>query len=235
MMDVTVLIADSRPLARLGLRTALESVSFIKVVAEAACDTEAVRRAVLVRPDVMLIDIGLPEMGGVRTTRLTMLDSPETRALILGDAGSVAGGPRGFASHSSLYVPNDIAPDALVSLVQHLAKAQVDTDGAEYQAAWGDGGSGCVARHPSGPTDRLTHREWEILGWVSCGLTNREIARLLALSEHTIKNHVRNVLHKLGAKNRTAASAYFRERSPQPLPELSQSLDIAECYGAFNG
>ncbi len=217
MMDITVLIADSRPLTRLGLRTALESVGFIKVVAEAACDTEAIGSAVLLRPNVMLVDIGLPEMGGVRTARLTRRDSPETRAVILGEGGSAEGGRLGFDSRCSLYVPNSIAAEPLVSLVQRLAVTEADTDGSEPQAAPGR----------DGPTDTLTLREWEVLGWVSRGFTNREIARVLALSEHTVKNHVRNILHKLGAKNRTAASIHFRERSYRPLPHLPDLLGIA--------
>ncbi len=227
MMDITVLIADSRPLTRLGLRTALESVGFVKVVAEAACDTEAIGSAVLLRPNVMLVDIGLPEMGGVRTVRLTRRDSPETRALILGEGGSAEGGRLGFASRCSLYVPNSIAAEPLVSLVQRLAVTEADTDGSELQAAPGSDGPGYLERYPSVSSDTLTLREWEVLGWVSRGFTNREIARVLALSEHTVKNHVRNILHKLGAKNRTAASIHFRERSYRPLPHLPDLLGIA--------
>ena len=226
MMDITVLIADSRPLTRLGLRTALESVGFIKVLAEAACDAEAIGSAVLLRPNVMLVDIGLPEMGGVRTARLTRRDSPETRVLILGEEGSAEGGRPGFASRCSLYVPNSIAAEPLVSLVQRLAVTEADTDGSELQAAPGGDGPGNLGRYPSVSSDTLTLREWEVLRWVSRGLTNREIARVLALSEHTIKNHVRNILRKLGAKNRTAASSHFREHSYRPLPYPPDLLSI---------
>ncbi len=227
MMNITVLIADSRPLTRLGLRTALESVGFIKVLAEAACDTEAIGSAALLRPDVMLVDIGLPEMGGVRTARLTRRDSPETRVLILGEGGSAEGGALGFASRCGLYVPNSIAAEPLVSLVQRLAVTEADTDGSALQAAPGSDGPGYLVRYPSVSSDTLTTREWEVLGWVSRGFTNREIARVLALSEHTVKNHVRNILHKLGAKNRTAASIHFRERSHRPLAHLPDLLGIA--------
>ena len=114
-----------------------------------------------------------------------------------------------------------------MSLVQRLAVTEADTDGPELQAAPGSDGSGYLERYPSVSSDTLTLREWEVLGWVSRGFTNREIARVLALSEHTVKNHVRNILHKLGAKNRTAASIHFRERSYRPLAHLPDLLGVA--------
>ncbi len=223
MKDITVLIADCRPLTRLGLKTALESVAAVRVVAEAACDVEAVKGTALLRPMVMVVDMGLPELGGVRTAQLARLDSPETRVVILGNGGTAEQAPLGFASRCSLLVPNDIASDALVSVVQHLAVADSDMDDAELQAIAGNGGPAGQAHNPLASTNTLTDREWEVLGWISCGLTNGEIARLLALSQHTIKNHVRSILRKLGAKNRTAASSYFingAHRSPPHLSEL---------------
>lgn len=227
MKDITVLIADGRPLTRLGLKTALESVATVRVVAEAACDVEAVRGAALLRPMVMVVDIALPELGGVRTARLARLDSPETRVVILGNGGKAEQSSLGFASRRSLLVPNDIASDGLVSVVQHLAVEDSDMDDAEIQATADHDGPAPHAYNPLASTDTLTDREWEILGWISCGHTNREIARVLALSEHTIKNHVRNILRKLGAKNRTAASIHFTEGGRRPSPQLPEFLGIA--------
>ena len=227
MKDITVLIADCRPLTRLGLKTALESVATVRVVAEAACDVEAVKGASLLRPTVMVVDMALPELGGVRTAQLARLDSPETRVVILGNGGTAEQAQLGFASRCSLLVPNDIASDGLVSVVQHLAVADSDMDDAGLRATAGNGSPAGQAHNPLASTNTLTDREWEILGWISCGLTNGEIARLLALSEHTIKNHVRNILRKLGAKNRTAASIHFTEGARRPSPQLPELLGIA--------
>ncbi len=227
MKDITVLIADCRPLTRLGLKTALESVAAVRVVAEAACDVEAVQGAALLRPTVRVVDMALPELGGVRTAQLARLDSPETRAVILGNGDTAEQPPLGFASRCSLLVPNDIASDGLVSLVQQVGVEGADMDDGEFPTTLDDGGSGCQGRNHGISTNTLTDREWEILGWISCGLTNREIARALALSEHTIKNHVRNILRKLGAKNRTAASIHFTEGARRPSPHLLELVGIA--------
>jgi DNA-binding NarL/FixJ family response regulator len=233
MTEITVLIADGRPLTRLGLRTALETVGTIRVVGEAACDVEAVRRALALRPRVVVVDSELPEMGGGHTARRIRLESPETGVLILGDPGVEERGTIGFDSGRDLYVPNDVPAGALLTIVQQVAGEETRVDDAELRATPGDSFAPfqAVQVHSSSDSIReLTDREWQILGWVSFGQTNKEIAQTLALSEHTIKNHVRNILHKLGAKNRTAASIHFMERaatSPRPLANLSELLSVS--------
>lgn len=197
---ITLLIADDQELVRTGFRVILEAEGDLKVVAEAADGAEAVRLAALERPDVVLMDIRMPELDGLAATeRIRQLPDPPTvvvlttfdrseyvyRALRAGAAGfllkdapssRLIAAVRAAATGDSL-----IEPSITRRLVERFAPA------------------------PSSPPARLaalTERELDVLRLVAAGLSNAEIAAELVLGETTVKTHVAHILLKLGLRDR---------------------------------
>jgi len=201
---IRVLIADDHPIFRQGLRTILEAEDGFVVVAEAADGNEAVRLARDFQPDVLLLDLAMPGVSGmealaelaaaptpVRTIMLTAaIEKAEiVKALQLGAAGVVLKSSSTdllFKSIRSVMAGQHwIGRDAVSDLVQAL-RAQI----------------GAVPEKPARERFGLTRREIEITSSVVAGLSNREIAQKLSLSEDTVKHHLTNIFNKMGASNR---------------------------------
>ena len=201
---IRVLIADDHPIFRQGLRTILEAEDGFVVVAEAADGNEAVRLARDFQPDVLLLDLAMPGVSGmealaelaaaptpVRTIMLTAaIEKAEiVKALQLGAAGVVLKSSSTdllFKSIRSVMAGQHwIGRDAVSDLVQAL-RAQVGT----------------APEKPARERFGLTRREIEITSSVVAGLSNREIAVKLSLSEDTVKHHLTNIFNKMGASNR---------------------------------
>ena len=201
---IRVLIADDHPIFRQGLRTILEAEDGFVVVAEAADGNEAVRLARDFQPDVLLLDLAMPGVSGmealaelaaaptpVRTIMLTAaIEKAEiVKALQLGAAGVVLKSSSTdllFKSIRSVMAGQHwIGRDAVSDLVQAL-RAQIGT----------------APEKPARERFGLTRREIEITSSVVAGLSNREIAQKLSLSEDTVKHHLTNIFNKMGASNR---------------------------------
>jgi DNA-binding NarL/FixJ family response regulator len=209
---ITVLIADDHPVVRQGLRALLSVHDAFAVAGEAADGREAVALAVQVRPDVVLLDLKLPDTDGIAVlgelraagvaARVLVLTSADSPALV---AGAMRAGAAGF-----LY--KDTNPDALVSAIRsvHDGHTLLAPEAASVLAGGlarpGERGQpGRPARAVQGIA-ALTAREREVLGLLADGRSNREIARLLRVSEKTVKTHVSSVLAKLGVADRTQAA-----------------------------
>jgi DNA-binding NarL/FixJ family response regulator len=193
---ISVLIADDHPVVRHGLSTMLEIEEDIAVVARAKDGLEAVEAAREHRPDVALIDVQMPRLDGIEALRRIAQVAPETRVIMLTTFDndeyvlpSLKAGARG-------YLLKDVGRDELVQAIRTVAQ----------------GGSLRAARAPAVAGEGLTEREREVLLLVADGLSNREIAERLVVSEKTVKTHVSNLLQKLGAPSRTAAVAIARKR-----------------------
>ena len=197
---ITVLIADDHPVVRQGLQVLLSVQDDIDVVGEAADGAQAVAMATELDPDVILLDLKLPVMDGVAVLNELRDAGLRARALVLTSAAdrgletlAVQAGAAGF-----LY--KDVDPDALVRALRSVH------DGHTLLAPEV---AGALLRSSS-PAVRgigaLTGREREVLAQIAQGRSNREIARLLQVSEKTIKTHVSAVLAKLGVQDRTQAA-----------------------------
>ena len=202
MTRITVLIADDHPVVRQGLQVLLSVTGDIEVVGEAADGGQAVAMAAELDPDVILLDLKLPVMDGIAVLRELRDSARGARALVLTSAPdrslvslAVQAGAAGF-----LY--KDVDPDALVRAIRSVH------DGHTLLAPDAAGSllrSGAAAPAVQG-IGALTAREREVLAQIADGRSNREIARLLRVSEKTVKTHVSSVLAKLGVADRTQAA-----------------------------
>lgn len=205
---IRVLIADDHPVVRQGLRTFLSSRQGLEVVAEAADGAEAVRKARHLRPDVVLLDLQMPEVGGLEAlTELRGLE-PAPRVLVLtsfSDADLVMPAVRGGAAG---YLLKDVDPAELEAAVRTVADGGSLLHPEVTAAVLAEVSSPDPAAAGPAALRRLTPREAEVLALIAEGLTNRRIARRLGVAEKTVKTHVSNVLAKLGLGDRTQAALY---------------------------
>jgi len=211
---IKVLIVDDHQVVRQGLRTFLElqdiDVLPIEVVGEAANGIQAVALARRTQPDIVLLDLVMPEMDGIQAMSRIIECSPNSRVIILTSFGeedkvlpSIRAGAQG-------YLLKDISPDKLVQSIRnaHRGEVQLHPDIAKQLMSAVAKKDESDARLDRPVADELTEREQEVLGLIADGMNNREIADKLFISEKTVKTHVSNILSKLHLEDRTQAAIY---------------------------
>ena len=204
-----VLIADDDDLMRAGLRGVLASDEAIEIVAEAADGRDAVYRARLVKPDVVLMDVRMPDLDGIAATEELLAALPETRVVILTTFeqddyifGALRAGASGFLLKRTR--PEDLIPAIhTIAAGDSLLSPSVTSRVIER-----------MARQPArddARLDGLTPREREVLELLAQGLSNAEIAAALVIEESTVKTHVKRVLDKLDLRDRVQAVIFAYE------------------------
>jgi DNA-binding NarL/FixJ family response regulator len=207
---VCVLIADDHPLFRDGLRALLTSAPGVELVGEATTGEEAVSLAAELQPDVVVMDVQMPGIGGIEATRRIIRDGPNIRILVVTmfeDDGTVfqamRAGARGYVLKGANYAEMlrairavgtgeaIFSPKIAVRLMDYFSSIRPTTLPQAFP--------------------ELSDREREILDLIAQGHKNTDIARLLFLSPKTVRNHVSNVLHKLQVTDRTEAIIRARE------------------------
>ncbi len=206
MRQITALIADDHTLFRQGLQRILADYDDLTVVGEAANGEEAVALARQLKPDVVLMDVTMPGIGGVEAARLVHHAQPEIQIIMLTVSdkdehlfASVKAGAHGYLLKNAQRVEvieairrvcageAIIAPRMAVRLLEEF---------------------GSLVKKPAPASDALTERETQVLRLVAQGLGNKQIASELNLSEHTVKTHLRHILDKLHLRGRAQAAAY---------------------------
>jgi DNA-binding NarL/FixJ family response regulator len=205
MKPIRVLLVDDQTLVRQGIRGLLALSPDIEVVGEAADGLEALDRLAALRPDVMLLDLRMPRMDGIevlkrlagegRRVPTVILTTFDDEALLV---SAIEAGARG-------YLLKDTTLEELVAAIRTVAAGgtmlkPLRTEGLKERLPAGDRRFGGLER-----PDALTEREAQILRLMASGYSNKEIARVLEVAEGTVKNHVSNILSKLGVRDRTRA------------------------------
>ena len=207
---IRVLLADDQALVRTGFRLILEHAADLTVVGEAGDGGAAVALAAETAPDVVLMDVRMPQVDGVEATRRIRAGTPATRVLVLTTFdldeyvyAALRAGASGFLLKDTL------APD-LLSAIRVVARGDaVVAPGVTRRLLERHIGTGAPPAPP--PADPLTAREREVLALVAQGLSNAEIAARLHVSEGTVKTHVSRILGKLGLRDRVQAVVYAYE------------------------
>jgi len=203
-MSIRVLLVDDHALARNGLRMVLDAEPDIEVVGEAANGTQAIHSAGRLHPDVVLMDVRMPELDGIAATREVANDSTKVLILTTFDLDdyvydSLAAGASGF-------LLKDAGPEQLTEAIRVVAAGDALLAPSVTRRLIDDvvgAGRRRLARPPE--LDELTPRELEVLRLVAAGLSNAEIAERLVVEETTVKTHVSRVLAKLGLRDRVQA------------------------------
>ena len=190
----------------------------IEVTGEAANGIEAVELARSTQPDIVLLDLVMPEMDGLQATPKIMACSPRSRVIILTSFGEEDKVLPAIRAGAQGYLLKDIPPNELVHAVReaYLGKVQLHPEIArKLMSAVAAKEEPSASRPAARFEDGLTEREQEVLGLIAEGLNNREIADKLVISEKTVKTHVSSILSKLGLADRTQAAIYaLRHNTP---------------------
>lgn len=214
MAKISVLIVDDHGVVRQGLRTYLELLDDIDIVGEAENGLEAVEQVRQHQPDIVLMDLVMPEMNGVAATRQTLAISSDTKVIVLTSFAeddlvfpAIEAGATGYLLkdvdpaelHHAIQAVHQgevqLHPDIMKKLIHRMKTPQIETG-----SALGD----------------LTPRELEVLSLIAQGKSNRQIAIALSISEKTVKTHVGNILGKLHLSDRTQAAIYAHKHRLVP-------------------
>lgn len=202
--NVTVLIADDQTLFREGIKDLLEDEKGITVVGEASNGPEAVAMAKKIKPDVILMDIKLPQMDGVSATRIIRKECPQTNVLILSSYEDEAHVTEAIQAGANGYLSKMLPASELVHALKTFTAEGVMIPqpimGKLIQGLRQMGSSG----YDSAP-DSLTATEIKVMALLGKGQSNKEIAAALDCSVKTVKNHLNSIFQKLGVNNRTEA------------------------------
>lgn len=202
---IRVLLVDDHPLVRTGLRTLLESADDMTVVAEAADGLQALSVLEESDPDVVLMDLSMPGIDGVATTKRVLAIRPQVQVVVVTSSAERSRVRAALDAGAVGYVLKDSNPDDLRAAVRSAANGHTPLDPRVAGALLPGGGLG-------GP--RLSERERQVLRLVSRGLANKQIGRALGITERTVKVHLGNVFRQLGVSDRTSAALWAREHLP---------------------
>ena len=202
---IRVLIVDDHTIVRKGIRALLATEADIQVVGEAANGREAIAQAAKLRPDVILVDLMMPEMDGIEAVQRITADYTEMRILVL---TSFATDDRVFPAIRAGalgYLLKDSAPEALIEAIRQVFRGESSLHPKIARKLLTEI-SKPVEKKPT--LDPLTQREVDVLKLIATGLSNQEIADALVVSEATVRTHVSHILSKLHLASRTQAALY---------------------------
>ena len=211
--QIRLLIVDDHKVVRLGLRTLLGRYADFDVVGEAGTVAEAVKETGRLRPDVVLMDVRLPDGNGFEACRQIRAAQHETRVLFLTSFAEEQIVLESIDAGGDGYLLKEIDDESLVRAIRNVAAGQSILDPAVTRRVLErvKNADGSVAKDK---LETLSPQERRVLALVAEGKTNKEIGLALGLSDKTVKNYLSNMMEKLGLTRRSQAAAYFVQHSP---------------------
>lgn len=206
---IRVMLVDDHAIVRQGLERLFETVDDIEVVASATNGREAVAMVAEFQPDVVLMDLSMPEMDGVEATRHIVAADGPTRIVVLTSFGDESRILDALNAGAHGYLLKHVAPDDLINAVRaaHAGDAPLDPRAGRVLLD--------SRRTPVPRQDELTDRELEVLRLVAEGMANKQIARKLGISERTVKAHLTSVFQRLGVSDRVQAALWAQQHLPR--------------------
>jgi DNA-binding NarL/FixJ family response regulator len=216
-MPIKVLVTDDHEIVRQGLKSLLSTIPDIELVGEANSAAEAVRRTGLDSPDVVLMDVRMPEETGIEACRDIIARFPGTKVLMLTSYADEEALMASIIAGASGYVLKKVKGDDLVDSIRRVANGESLLDPAMVERLFDRLRTGKV-EDPL--VAKLTEQEQVLVGYLAQGMTNRQIADEMFLAEKTVKNYVSSILMKMGMSNRSEAATYVaRVESTHRDPE----------------
>jgi two-component system, NarL family, response regulator LiaR len=203
--NIRVLVVDDHAIVRKGIRAVLELEPDIELVGEAGNGTAAVAGAQALKPDVILMDLLMPDMNGAEATRRIKAHSPAVSILVLTTFAEQELVLSAIKAGASGYQLKDSSPEVLLEAIRQVYRGEASLHPLVAREVLHEL-SAPPARPPK--TDPLTPRELEVLRCLAQGYENREIAEKLVISEATVRTHVSNIIGKLHVASRTQAALY---------------------------
>lgn len=198
---VRILIAEDHLIARLGVKTIITMQPDMSVVAEAANGAQAVEMYRKFRPDVVLMDMRMPGLSGVAAAQAIRTEFPDARIIGLSTYGGDEDVRRALQAGMQAYLTKDVLHDELIRAIRAVYNGETHLTAAVRAVLT----AGLL------PAD-LSAREMEVLALIVKGKSNKQIGFALGIAEHTVKNHVKNILDKLGVDDRTQAATAAIQR-----------------------
>ena len=208
---IRVVIADDHAVVRHGLRQLLSTFAGVELVGDAADGEAAVALCAERRPDVVLMDLEMPEVDGVEATRRIKSENPMVAVVVLTSFSDRERIMRALDAGAAGYLLKDVEPEELRKAIEAAARGDAPLDPRAARTL-------LSARQAAAPAENLSDREREVLLMVADGLANKQIARQLSISEKTVKAHLTSVFRRIGVTDRTQA-ALWAERNRLRRPE----------------
>jgi two-component system response regulator DevR len=208
MQPIRLLLADDHPVVRLGLSTLLRTVPHMTIVGETESAQQTVEQAIALKPDVVIMDVRLREGSGVEACREIRSASPKTRVLMLTSFSDQEAVIASILAGAAGYLLKETEPQRLIDAIETVAAggSLLDAETTRVVLGW-------MRQEPpaaaGNPLERLSVQEQNILPLIADGKTNREIGRILSLSEFTVKTYISNILQKLQLTRRTELAAFI--------------------------
>ena len=205
MEEIKVLIADDHAIVRNGIAALLATEADITVIGEASNGQEAVRAAQELHPDVILMDLVMPEMDGIQAIQQIMINDPKARILVMTSFATDEMVFPAIRSGALGYLLKDSSPEELIAAIHQVYQGESSLHPQIARRVIQE-----ISQPPTQtPTEEpLTEREVEVLKLIARGMSNQEIAKQLVISETTVRTHVSRILGKLHLASRTQAALY---------------------------
>jgi DNA-binding NarL/FixJ family response regulator len=213
---IKIIIADDHPLIRQGLRVVIEAQPDMELVAEASNGEQAIQQALALKPDIVIMDLQMPVKDGLAATREIAQTNPQVQVLILTSFPDDDNVYTAIKAGAMGFLLKDSSAEYLLDAIRTVSRGESVLHPTIARKLMQE-----IRQPPRLPptTEPLTPREVEVLGCLTQGMANQQIARQLSISVRTVSTHVRNILDKLHLANRTQAALYALDQGIVSKPQ----------------